>query len=53
MALTRVQYLRLSTWVGIKFWAADCLTVGYGYVALAFAGMLILQRTGGVRDQTN
>ena len=39
-------------WEAMKFWATGCLKLGYAYVALTFVGMAVLQRTGGVRDQT-
>jgi len=40
----------VTIWAGVRLWAADCLKVGYTYVAVSFAGMILLQRTGGVRD---
>jgi DMSO reductase anchor subunit len=38
----------LTLWEATQSVAAACLEVGYAYVALAFAGMLILSRTGTV-----
>jgi hypothetical protein len=37
-----------TVWEAMKFWAADCLKVGYAYVAITFVGMIVLRQTGGV-----
>ena len=37
-------------WSNLQIYALDCLAVGYGYVGLAFVGLLLFQLAGWVRD---
>ena len=39
-----------TVWASIRFWAPDCLKLGYAYLVVAFSGMALFERAGWVSD---